>query len=69
MTLIAPPSLQIGDLIYLCAPAKAIEENYVLAAEKLLQSIGFRAIRSKHLTSRHHYFSGTELERLADLQE
>jgi muramoyltetrapeptide carboxypeptidase len=69
MTLIAPPALQIGDIVYLCAPAKAIEENYVLAAEKWLQSIGLRAIRSKHLTSRHHYFSGTELERLADLQE
>lgn len=69
MHLIAPPALQIGDLVYLCAPAKAIEENYVVAAEIWLQSIGLRAIRSTNLTGRHHYFSGTEFERLADLQE
>lgn len=69
MHLNAPPALQIGDLVYLCAPAKAIEENYVVAAELWLQSIGLRAIRSTNLTGRHHYFSGTEFERLADLQE
>jgi muramoyltetrapeptide carboxypeptidase len=69
MNLIAPPALQIGDLVYLCSPAKAIEENYIVAAEKWLQSIGLRSIRSKNLTGRHHYFSGTELERLTDLQE
>jgi len=69
MNLIAPPSLQSGDLVYLCAPAKAIEENYVIAAEQWLSQIGLRSIRSKNLTGRHHYFSGKELERLADLQE
>ncbi|MFM7007109.1 MAG: LD-carboxypeptidase [Flavobacteriales bacterium] len=69
MNLIAPPTLQKGDLVYLCAPAKAIEENYVVAAEKWLASIGLRALRSKHLTGRSAYFSGTELQRLADLQE
>jgi muramoyltetrapeptide carboxypeptidase len=69
MNFIAPPSLQIGDLVYLCAPAKAIEENYVVAAEKWLHSIGLRAIRSKNLMGRYHYFSGTEIERLTDLQE
>jgi muramoyltetrapeptide carboxypeptidase len=69
MNLIAPPPLQSGDLVYLCAPAKAIEENYVIAAEQWLSQIGLRSIRSKNLTGRHHYFSGKELERLADLQE
>jgi len=69
MNLITPPHLTKGDLVYLCAPAKAIEENYVLAAENWLNHIGLRSIRSKHLTGRHHYFSGTEYERMADLQE
>lgn len=69
MNLIAPPTLQLGDLIYLCAPAKAIEETYVFAAEQWLKSIGLRATRSKNLNNRHHYFSGTAHERLADLQE
>jgi muramoyltetrapeptide carboxypeptidase len=69
MNLIAPSHLAKGDLVYLCAPAKATEENYVLAAENWLNHIGLRSIRSKHLTGRHHYFSGTEYERMADLQE
>lgn len=69
MNLITPPSLQLGDLVYLCAPAKAIEENFVVAAEKWLASIGLRALRSAHLTGRQDYFSGTEIQRLADLQE
>lgn len=69
MNLIAPPALQSGDLVYLCAPAKAIEESYILAAEKWLTHIGLRSIRSKNLTGRHHYFSGSAHERLADLQE
>ena len=69
MNLIAPPALQIGDLVYLCAPAKAIEESYILAAEKWLNHIGLRSIRSKNLTGRHHYFSGSAHQRLADLQE
>ena len=69
MNLIAPPHLKKGDLVYLCAPAKAIEENEVLAAENWLASIGLQSIRSKHLTGRHHYFSGSENERLSDLQE
>jgi muramoyltetrapeptide carboxypeptidase len=69
MNLIAPPALQTGDLVYLCAPAKAIEVSYILAAEKWLNHIGLRSIRSKNLTGRHHYFSGSAHERLADLQE
>ena len=69
MNLIAPPALQTGDLVYLCAPAKAIEQSYILAAEKWLIHIGLRSIRSKNLTGRHHYFSGSAHERLADLQE
>lgn len=68
MNSVAPPSLQSGDLVYLCAPAKAIEEPYIIAAENWLHRIGLRAMRSQNLTCRHHYFSGTELERLADLQ-
>jgi muramoyltetrapeptide carboxypeptidase len=69
MNLIAPPALQTGDLVYLCAPAKAIEQAYILVAEKWLIHIGLRSIRSKNLTGRHHYFSGSAHERLADLQE
>jgi len=69
MNLITPPSLKIGDLVYLSAPAKAIEENFVVAAENWLASIGLCAVRSTHLTERQDYFSGTEIQRLADLQE
>ena len=69
MNYIAPESLTVGDVVYLCAPSKAIEEQYVIAAENWLSSNGLVPIRGKHLIGRHHYFSGTINERLLDLQE
>lgn len=69
MNLLAPPALQSGDTVYLCAPAKAIEENYIEAAEKWLRANGLKSARSRHLSGMHHYFSGSIFERLSDLQE
>jgi muramoyltetrapeptide carboxypeptidase len=64
----SPPNLKPGDLVYLCAPAKATEEIYIKAAEDWLHSVGLKSERSQHIGGRHHYFSGSTLERLADLQ-
>ena len=61
MNLIAPPHLTKGDLVYLCAPAKAIEESYVLAAENWLNQIGLRAVRSKQLTADTIIFQALKL--------
>jgi hypothetical protein len=55
----SPPNLQPGDLVYLCAPAKATEEVYIKAAEDWLHSVGLKSERSQYIGGRHHYFSGS----------
>jgi muramoyltetrapeptide carboxypeptidase len=65
---LCPASLEPGDLIYITAPAKAIEASYVLNAKDLFERAGFRVEISQHCLGQHNYFSGTEEERLKDLQ-
>lgn len=62
------PSLVKGDLIYITAPAKAVEEEFVLFAKTFLEEQGFRVLISKHCTGQFNYFSGTDEERLEDFQ-
>ena len=62
------PSLKKGDLIYITAPAKAIEKEYVLSAKSFFENHGFRVLISEHCLGSFNYFSGTDAERLADLQ-
>lgn len=62
------PFLKKNDLIYITAPAKAIEEEHVLFAQEFLEKNGFRVRLSSNCCGRHHYFSGTDQERLEDLQ-
>lgn len=64
----SPPILKAGDTIYLTSPAKAIEESVVLATKKILETWGLEVIISQHCLGRHHYFSGTDDQRLADFQ-
>ena len=61
--------LQIGDLITIVAPAKAIEESHITFAKALFESRGYRVQVGAHCLGAHHYFSGTDLERASDLQE
>ena len=63
-----PPVLRSGDLVYITAPAKAIEEEHVLFAKELFEDAGFKVMIGQHCLGRHHYFSGTDEERQADLQ-
>ena len=60
--------LKKGDKIVILAPAKAIDKASVEFAEKLLQKRGFDVVVSEHCLGQHHYFSGTEAERLQDFQ-
>ena len=60
--------LQPGDLIYICAPAKSIEKEHVYFAQALFEAKGYRVEISKHCLNTYHYFSGTDVERAADLQ-
>lgn len=62
------PSLQPGDLIYITAPAKAIEASLVDAAKSLFANRGYRVLISEHCTGTFNYFSGTDEERLKDFQ-
>lgn len=62
------PTLSSNDTIYICAPAKAIDEESILFAKNLLISDGFRVKLSPHVLGVHQYFSGTDEERLNDLQ-
>ena len=67
--MIQPPFLTPGDTVYITAPAKAIEETSVLAAKKTLETWGLNVRIAPHCLGRHHYFSGTDEERLADFQD
>lgn len=65
---IQPQYLNPGDLIQIIAPAKAIEAAQVFYAKELLEKRGYKVDISKHCLGLHNYFSGTEEERLEDLQ-
>lgn len=67
--MIQPPFLTPGDTIYITAPAKAIEETSVLAAKNTLETWGLNVRIAPHCLGRHHYFSGTDEQRLADFQD
>ena len=62
------PYLQAGDLVYITAPAKAIEHEFVIFSQELLEQKGYKVLISEHCLGQHNYFSGTDEERLADFQ-
>lgn len=61
-------SLKKGDLIYLTAPAKAIEEEHIQFAKSFFEKEGFNVLISEHCLGQHNYFSGTDEERTQDFQ-
>ena len=64
-----PPFLKKGDKIGLVAPARAIEQDKMEFAEKIIRSWGLQPIRGKNLLGKHFQYSGTDENRLHDLQE
>jgi muramoyltetrapeptide carboxypeptidase len=66
--MIQPAPLKKGDLIYITAPAKSIDEVTVAFAKNFFEIQGFRVELSKHCFGAFNYFSGTDEERAADLQ-
>jgi muramoyltetrapeptide carboxypeptidase len=63
-----PPYLYPGDSIGILCPSGYMPyENAVMAIETLTEW-GFNVVPGKTLGSHYHYFSGTDEERLADLQ-
>ena len=63
-----PPALSPGDLVYITAPAKCIDESAVETAANWLKQNGLSVRISPHCTGNHNYFSGTDEERLMDMQ-
>ena len=66
--MIQPPALNPGDLIYITAPAKLMDPQAVSYAKKHLEQNGFNVLISKNCLGNHYYFSGTDEERMLDLQ-
>lgn len=63
------PYLKEGDLIYITAPAKAIECHLIENATKYLIEKGFRVKVGKHCCDHYNYFSGSLAQRTSDFQE
>ncbi|MCH2233192.1 MAG: LD-carboxypeptidase [Crocinitomicaceae bacterium] len=55
--------------IRIISPAKAIEKEHLENAEKFLRENGYKVSFGKHAFGMNNYFSGTDAERLQDVQE
>ena len=63
------PTLKKGDTIAIVAPAKAIEKEYIDLAVDFFEQQGYKILVGKNCLNQHHYFAGTDEERLSDFQE
>ncbi len=62
-----PRRLHAGDLVALVAPSGAVPPERAIAAADVLTGWGLRVRMGEHALGRHTYFSGTDDQRLADL--
>ncbi len=67
--LVIPPYLDEGDLITIVTPASHIDQEPVHKAVKMLEESGFRVSLGEHVFTRSGPFSGSDDERLHDLQK
>lgn len=66
--MIRPALLQPGDTIVLVSPAKSIEAAHIDFARDFFEQKGLIVLTGEHAYGVHTYFSGTEDERMSDLQ-
>lgn len=66
--MIRPQKLVEGDKVAIIAPSGKIVENTLDNGVKQIESWGLNISFGKYLQKGHHYFSGTDEERLYDLQ-
>ena len=64
-----PPFLKQGSVFGITCPSGYVSEDRVAYAVKVLERWGFSVKQGKTIGSEHFYFSGTDQERLADLQD
>lgn len=67
--MICPPYLKSGDTVAIVAPARKVSPAEMLPAIELLGSWGLKVITGKNLYGSQNQYSGTDEERLADLQQ
>lgn len=63
----APRRLRAGDLVALVAPSGAVPPERAMAAVAVLTGWGLRVRMGEHALGRHTYLSGTDDQRLADV--
>jgi len=63
-----PPYLKKGDRIGIICPAGYMPKKNAATCIATLQEWGYQVVVGKTLGSQFHYFSGTDQQRLADLQ-
>lgn len=69
MELISPPILKSGDAVGIVAPARKVNRDEMEAAIRMIESWGLRVFLAKNLFGSYNQFSGTDIERAADLEE
>ena len=67
--MIQPPYLKKGDKIAIVSPARRITFEEVFPAMKLFQKWGFEVVLGTHVFGSHHQFSGTDEQRIQDVQK
>jgi len=63
-----PPFLKQGSVIGITCPSGYVSEDRVEHAVKVLEHWGFEVRQGMTVGSEHYYFSGTDVQRLDDLQ-
>ena len=66
--MIIPDKLKKGDVVALVSPSGRVEKDILELAESFLTEWGLEVRTGSHAGGSHHIFSGTENERLSDLQ-
>lgn len=66
--MIIPPYLKTGSTIGITCPASHVPADRINYAASVLKDKGFNIVLGKTAGAQHHYFSGTDEERLQDLQ-
>ena len=67
--MIVPPYLKKGDTVGIVCPSGFLPAKKVTDGIQILRSWGYQVRLGKTVGNQYHYFSGTDEERLADLQQ
>ncbi|MFO7868948.1 MAG: LD-carboxypeptidase [Bacteroidales bacterium] len=66
--IIKPDFLQTGDLVSIISPAGPIDEQYIVSAQRILESWGLSVLIGSYATNSFGAFAGTDEHRREDLQ-